>query len=350
MLNLWRRHLARCPHSDRKRKNCFCPIWVQGTLHGKWLKKSLGVRNWESAQKIVREWESGAGTEPVLAADAFDRFFADCKSRGLGTAQIGKYELLGKELKQEFRDRTVASVTVDDLRAYREKWDVASVTAYKKLERLRTFFRFCHDSGWISKNPAKVLKPPKVRHSPTLPLSDDQMKNVMWALELYPERPKGRRAQVKAFVLLLRYSGLRIGDAVSLTKDKLRDGKLLLYTGKTGTPVFVPLPSQVVEALEAVEDFNGRFFWSGNGILKSAIADWQRTLSKLFKMAGMKAHAHQFRHTFAVSLLQSGVSLETVSILLGHSSLKITERHYAPWVKSRQIALEEAVMKAWAMK
>jgi integrase/recombinase XerD len=347
MLNLWRRHLESCTHKSRRYKNCSCPVWVQGTLHGRWMKRSLGIRNWESAQRLVRDWEAGRDEHTVPVREACDRFSADAKARGLGSAQLGKYELLIDELKKRFGERVIAHVSVDDLREYRASWDLAPVSAYKKLERLRTFFRFCHDSGWIEKNPTRVLKPPKVKTSPTLPLSDAEMEKILWALEVYPDRPKGRRAQVRAFVLLLRYSGLRIGDAVSLTRDKLRNAKLFLYTGKTGTPVYVPLPEHVIEALSRVDDSSGRFFWSGNGILKSSVADWQRTLTRLFKLAGVKAHAHQFRHTFAVSLLQSGVSLETVSILLGHSSLKITEKHYAPWVKSRQENLEREVKKTW---
>ena len=42
-----------------------------------------------------------------------------------------------------------------------------------------------------------------------------------------------------------------------------------------------------------------------------------------------------------------GVPIEDVSVLLGHSSIKITERHYSPWVKARQEKLEVAVRKAW---
>jgi hypothetical protein len=34
--------------------------------------------------------------------------------------------------------------------------------------------------------------------------------------------------------------------------------------------------------------------------------------------------------------------------LLGHVSVKITERHYAPWVKARQEQLEAEVKKMWA--
>lgn len=42
-----------------------------------------------------------------------------------------------------------------------------------------------------------------------------------------------------------------------------------------------------------------------------------------------------------------GVDLGTGSILLGHQNIAVTQKHYAPWVASRQAALEEAVMKAW---
>jgi len=46
------------------------------------------------------------------------------------------------------------------------------------------------------------------------------------------------------------------------------------------------------------------------------------------------------RDTFAVQLLLAGVPLDQVSLLLGHSSIKITEKHYAPFVKARQQQLE----------
>jgi integrase len=54
------------------------------------------------------------------------------------------------------------------------------------------------------------------------------------------------------------------------------------------------------------------------------------------------------RDTFAVEMLLAGVPLEQVSILLGHKSVKITEKHYAPWVKARQEQLAANVRKAWS--
>ncbi len=54
-----------------------------------------------------------------------------------------------------------------------------------------------------------------------------------------------------------------------------------------------------------------------------------------------------FRDTFAVELLLSGVPIDQVSLLLGHSSVKVTEKHYSPFVKARQEQLENSVMLSW---
>ena len=49
-----------------------------------------------------------------------------------------------------------------------------------------------------------------------------------------------------------------------------------------------------------------------------------------------------------MELLLAGVPLERVSILLGHTSVKITEKHYAPWVRERQEQAEADVKRTWA--
>jgi integrase/recombinase XerD len=75
-------------------------------------------------------------------------------------------------------------------------------------------------------------------------------------------------------------------------------------------------------------------------------------LKKAFDLAGVSkgegnAISHRFRDTFAVELLLAGVPIERVSILLGHQSVRVTEKHYNPWVRSRQEQLEADVASAW---
>jgi integrase len=171
------------------------------------------------------------------------------------------------------------------------------------------------------------------------------MRRILDACDRYP----GKRDRLRAFVLVMRYSGLRIGDTIALDESRISGNKLLLYTAKTGTPVYVPLPAIVMTALGNLEtNANGRFFSTGDAKPQTARANWSRYLDTLFDLAKVHgAHSHRFRDTFAVSLLLKGVSLESVSRLLGHSSIKVTERHYAPWVKARQTILEAEVRRTW---
>src|SRR5260370_19246760 len=56
-----------------------------------------------------------------------------------------------------------------------------------------------------------------------------------------------------------------------------------------------------------------------------------------------------FRDTFAVEMLLAGVPIDQVSLLLGHASVKVTEKSYSPFVKARQIQLQDSVRNAWGI-
>jgi site-specific recombinase XerD len=71
-------------------------------------------------------------------------------------------------------------------------------------------------------------------------------------------------------------------------------------------------------------------------------------MKKVFVIAGISdGRPHRLRGTFSVELLARGVPLETVSLLLGHKSIRTAEKHCSLWVQARQAVLEDAVMKTW---
>ena len=356
MLTIYRRHRKGCKHraQGRKHRHCQCSIWVDGILAGVEIRESLKMRDWQRASEIVREWEANGRrtvgkTDPITVKEACDKFIADAEARGLRATTLYKYRLLFRQLQDFAKSkglRFLCDCDLDFLRQFRCSWSNRNMAARKKLEALRAFCRFAHDSGWLVTNPATKLKPPRIIDRPTMPLTRKEFTSLLAACDKYPDKLNAVR--LRALVLLLRHSGLRITDAVTLSRDRITDGKLFLYTAKTGTAVYCPLPPFVLTALDAIPSTNNYFFWTGASKPKSTVGNWQRALRRLFVLAEVPTgHAHRLRDTFAVELLLAGVPMERVSMLLGHSSIRVTEKHYSPWVRARQDQLEEDVRRTW---
>ena len=361
MLTIYRRHRRSCSQRSKGRKyrHCQCPIWVDGTLGEKEIRESLKLRDWPRAQGLIRQWEAEnrriiQQEKEVTIKEAHLKFMADAEARKLNAATLYKYRLLFRQLDsfaEEHNLERLKQLDLDTLALFRETWKDGPRSSLKKLERLRAFLRFTEKRKWIDHNPATELKAPKVPNKPTMPFTREETIRILTALGPYGKSAGIRNAQrLRAFVLLLRYSGLRIGDAVQLDVDRIKDSKLLLHTEKTGVPVYCVLPEMVVKALNAAPHSSARhFFWTGKSTVRSAKGKWQRRLQRLFALAKLPSgHAHRFRDTFAVELLLAGVPLDRVSVLLGHSSIRITERHYAPWTRSRQEQIEADLRAAWS--
>jgi integrase len=244
----------------------------------------------------------------------------------------------------------LSDLSVTRMDAFRGTWTDGPSYALKNLERLRAFFEFCVKRGWIAQNSAKAVKSPQIDTVPTLPFTDEEMERILEACGRYPVRDirgAGSRDRMRAFVLTMRYSGLRISDTISLHPNQRFQHRLRLYTTKTGEAVFVPLPPLVVEALEKIERPGQRYFWSGRGRLATRVGNWSRYLATVFELANVEnGHSHRFRDTFSCSLLEQGVPVETVAMLLANTPA-IVIKHYAPWIKARQLALEAAVQTTW---
>jgi integrase len=371
VLSVYARHSSNCPKKDDINwKRCRCPKWVNGTLDGRFIRKTAKTRSWEKAEELKRRWEEAASPKtaaPVAIEDAVEAYLCDAKARELRPATLYKLEILfRKQFLAWAKDkglRFLKEIDLTLLREYRANWKDGALAKRKKQERLIGFFWFCVRAGWLATNPTQGLGKIAVENIPTDYFPREEFAKIMDATYLYRENrwEQGDRngTRLRVVTLLMRWSGLRIRDAITLERSRLVGDSLLLYQAKTRTPVYVPLPPDVAEALRTVPPGarpNARyFFWSGNGDPKSAVADWQRSYRRLFDLADLKkpdgtrkrCFPHMFRDTFAVEMMLAGVPLEQVSVLLGHKSVKITEKHYAPWVKARQKQLEQNVRKAW---
>lgn len=368
MLTLYRRHKATCPQFGQPRglhNKCKCAIWADGVLGREEIRRSMKTRDWTKANQTVQMWEANEKISkrggPVTLAHAWESLLADLETRQLTGGTVRKYKLLKRQMT-EYATTTgkpcLIDFDLDTLDRFRRTWSDGPRTALKKLERLRAFFRFAVDRDWLEKNPALRLSNPRVELRPTMPLSDNEMKSILTACDsavLTATQPaqKLNALRLKAIVLLMRYSGLRVSDAVTLETSRLDGNKLFLRTEKTGQPVYTILPPLVVDALATTPRVTEtRYFWSGQGSRECVTCDWQGKLKDVFDAAGIEkqgtsAVSHRFRDTFAVKLLERGTSIESIAVLLGHKSIRITEKHYSPWVRSRQDALEVELKNVW---
>ena len=244
-------------------------------------------------------------------AVAQEAFLEDLRARALRQSTLKGYLAvfwmwLAKaeaEGKAELEDWDAAA-----LRAWRNGGACAPGTHGVRLAKLKAFFRFAVDEGWLAASPAKRLRPPRNDARPTLPLTLAEMQ----ALVLAASSVSG---SVPAFVLLMRYSGLAIQDTATLARERLEGTLLTLRRGKSGELVQVDLPDVVVEALAAVPREGRHYFWTGKSQPVTAAKLWARRLTAVGKEAQVaRFRSHRLRDTFASELLLAGVSLEDISI------------------------------------
>jgi integrase/recombinase XerD len=351
-------------------------MWVEGTVGNAYVRRSLKTKSWERAQAECYRLDEARDPMPekprpvgITIPDAVRAYLQDAKDRGLRESTLSKLDtifrkqLLTWAVKRRFT--RLADLDVVALRDFRSSWKDQPLAKSKKQSRVMGFFHFCQRSKWIPEHPMLGIGAIKVDQTPTDYFPADEFERVLASTDLYRDHrgDTGNGSRIRALTLLMRWSGLRIRDAVTLERNRLsEDDKLLLYQAKTRQPVYVPLPPGVGEALRSVpagpKPNRMYFFWSGNGLPKTAVADWQRSYRRLFQLADLRkadgtpkrCHPQMFRDTFAVEMLLAGVSLDQVSILLGHRSIRVTEKHYAPWVRARQEQLENSVRRAWENK
>jgi integrase len=375
MLSVYTRHSQNCPHQDDLAwRRCRCPKWIQGTPTEEqgFIRTSAQTRTWEQAEAKARQLEESARpgvpkpAPAISIAEAVAAFRADEEGRCLAKTTTKQSKTLFEvQLLPWAKDVGLIhlkELTTPNLIKFRASWGNGPNTTRRKHERLIAFFEFCIGNEWLEKNPAAKMKKVEEKRVPTDYFTREEFQRVVDATYAYGDWRGGRdfhhrQQRMRALILLMRWSGLAIKDAVTLERDKLgTDGRLFLYRAKTGVPVNVPLPAEVARILHKLPSLNRRFFfWTGNGDPETAKKAWQRTFRRLFRKAKIKrpdgtlkrCHPHMFRDTFAVELLLSAVPIDQVSLLLGHSSVKITEKHYAPFVKARQEQLENSVKLSW---
>jgi integrase/recombinase XerC len=353
---IWRRHTAKCPHLHKGREflKCSCPLWADGYSNGKrTYRVSLKTRDMSRGLKRAAELDAPGAPmfEPLKSAvKTFMDHCADLQGSTRRKYQNSLDQLVEFALGQKID--TVSDMTIDLLESFRAGRKISPITNSKELQTFRQFFGFCFDRRWIAENVAKRVKGPRnIRPNDIEPYTSGEVAKILAACDTFGRGPY-ERARARGMVLLLRYTALRIGDVAMLARDRVswdaerERWRVFIRTEKTGAPVFLPIPSELKQALDALphprlaEAEPKHFFWNGTTGKRAAVGGAERALSAVFKKSGVTdAHAHRFRHTLATELLGRGASFEDIADILGNSPV-IVRKHYGKWSPARQSRID----------
>jgi integrase len=230
------------------------------------------------------------------------------------------------------------------------------------LGTLRGFFRFCVNREWLTKSPVTAdLKPPlgANRVANKVPFTDEELERIIAACDkLEPIAWSNDKTQgvwtgqdVKDFIWVMVYTGLRISDVSLFNINRLRGNELFLRAKKNGGEVFTWIPDWLRDRLHQLAKQRGvRPFVAGRSDRLETVTDlWRRKINRVFDLAGQfeeRATPHRFRHTFARILLQKGVPVADVADLLGDDEDTVRQ-HYARWVPERQARLTSILQDAF---
>lgn len=264
-----------------------------------------------------------------------DRFVNFLKSQGRSEFTVIAYK---KDLEQfagflSTREKSdVREVKKEDIDAFINKLlqdNYTKKSASRKLNSIRTFFRFLKNEGVNEQNPSlEVAHPKYIQVSP----------RIFSKLEYRALRDMAKEdSRTYALVEILLQTGIKIGELANLRMADIKEGFLYIRGYGKGPAREVPLNKAVKKAIED-------YLKSRNEPLKNPseadnclfvtrtgrpllIRNIRQIISRCFREVGIEnATVNDLRNTFIAHQLMNGVPVEYIAKIVGHKRLSSTER------------------------
>lgn len=350
-------------------KHCDCPKWYSGTHNGlPHPRQTLNANSWAEAERHLEEIKNGKQEDNgVSVARAVKEWLDEVRVNRVAQSTLEQWTCIGQKLIDYAAARKIKSVTQINpkfINEWRAAWTqenphnratpgILRSTTKTRLTVVKMFFRFVRRQRWIKENPMELIYVSKAKRGETqadhktLPVDvkggDRNYRNLLDAID---QRRNGA-AHLNAITQLMYETGLRVSDAMmfDLSTVEVDEDGWGVYTAtqiKTGLPVTVGIPPQLMEVLTALPARSPRHLFLPAGVKFRPY--YRNNVYGPLKLAGDAAgvhdmHPHRLRDSFAVNRLNEGMTMDQVSLLLGHASVLMTEMYYAPFVQSRKDTL-----------
>jgi integrase/recombinase XerC len=227
---------------------------------------------------------------------------------------------------QELKPDQVTPTMVKGFLASLRGRELDAKSVNRKLSAVKTYYRFLISQGILETSPASEVRGLKQSIKQPRFLPQEEMNRLLEGAELPPRD--------QAILETLYSSGIRVGSLVglSLRDYNPREGTLRIRA-KGAKEQLVPLGEPAIAALDTYlgERVNPKpldpLFLNRNGGRLTA-RSVQRLVHKLGLQLGVgRVTPHSLRHSFATHLLDAGADLRSIQELLGHESLKTTQKY-----------------------
>jgi len=239
-------------------------------------------------------------------------------------------------LKSEYQEvPTLEEITANDVRpflGYLHDLGQSKASLRLKMSAVKSFFKFCIKKDIIDNNPASLISIPKKEKKLPSFLLEKEVGKMMTNFN------KEDTAELRNLALaeLLYSSGLRISECLMLNVGDIDfSRKSVKVTGKGNKQRVVPVGSKAIQAINEYlikrnELLKGStekaLFLTKNGKRLSPSSAYRvinRAMSGVTE--SLQKSPHVLRHSFATHLLDGGADIQSVSEMLGHSSLSSTQ-------------------------
>jgi len=277
---------------------------------------------------------------------AHQKFVEDLKKKGRSISTILAY---GNDIKQliEFlagkkitQASSVAPEHINDFKKtlFDDKYTPKSVS--RKLNSIKTFFRFLKSKNIIKEDPAEVVAHPKFETKPPRILTKMEYRALRDAARDDP--------RMSAIIELLLQTGMKIGELGRLERDDVVEKEIKIKAYESHGARTVPLNQAVKKAIERYFEVRPKTRTKTVFVTRPGRAFLVRNIrtgiDRYFRLAGIEgAKVNSLRHTFISHQLASGAPVTLVQKLVGHKRLSTTEK-YLDLVKPKAeetIKLEE---------
>lgn len=269
----------------------------------------------------------------LTVAKAYEMFMQEQQFRGNSKETISYYKItLNMFLDYCGRDLDIEDLDVMLFKSYQlylsDNKSIKRVSIRTYARAVRVFYRYLYFEDLIDININK-LKLIKADKEVILPLTDYEIKLLLSSFELgtfLGERDK-------LICMLMLDCGLRRGEVVSLKLSDIdKRNQTMLINGKGSKQRVVPYGNSVCQQLNKYLSLRGFRVVHNGELFLSAEREpiTGNTIKMLFQRLKItsgisRIYPHLLRHTFATNYILAGGNLEVLRVLLGHSSISITQ-------------------------